>query len=552
MRTDVVTTLPAAPGAHHGRPDFAIARRAFRQVRIGAVVCAVAFGATVASTALGYLATYPSEASRQQAAATVGGDTGLAVLLGPVANVGTVGGYTVYKVFVLLTTVGAIWAVIAATRVLRGEEDAGRWQLVLAGSTRASRATAATLAALGVAVGMIFVGTTALTLWAGRDPDIGFGTRDTVLYGLSIALIPAVFAAVGALTSQLTRTRRAATGLGIACFALTFLVRMIADSGPDTRWLLWATPFGWTERMHPFTENNAWPLLPAALTVLVLCAATIVLASRRDAGDGVLASRDVARVRPFGLDSAFGLAVRLELPVLTAWFAGAVATGLTLGIIAKVTTETTNLPASLEDFLDKFNVQGSFANRFLGLGFVFVATVVALLPASQVGAACAEETSGRLVHTLSRPTRRTTWLVGRLAVAAAAIVVAALLAGLGIWLGAKSQGVGLDLATMLGAGLNVVPTALVVLGVGAVVLAVAPRAAATSVYLMVLWSTLADIVAPVFPGMNWLGKLSLFHYMTLVPGHDPDLKALAITTTVALVLGAAATALFARRDIRAV
>ena len=69
------------------------------------------------------------------------------MLLGPVSAIDTVGGYTVYKGFVFLTTIGAIWALLAATRLLRGEEDAGRWQLVLAGSTRAARATAATLVA---------------------------------------------------------------------------------------------------------------------------------------------------------------------------------------------------------------------------------------------------------------------------------------------------------------------------------------------------------------------------------------------------------------------
>ena len=115
-----------------------------------------------------------------------------------------------------------------------------------------------------------------------------------MLYGSSLAIPPAVFVGVGAVTSQLGRTRRAATGLGIVVFGVAFVVRMIADAGPDTRWLLWATPFGWTELMRPFTRNDAWPLVPAVVTVLALATIAVVLASRRDAGDGVLASRDVA------------------------------------------------------------------------------------------------------------------------------------------------------------------------------------------------------------------------------------------------------------------
>jgi hypothetical protein len=73
-------------------PDAAIAKRTFRQVLIGAIVCAVVFGGTAAASALSYVATFTTEISRQQLAATTSSDTGLAVLLGPVSSVDTVGG----------------------------------------------------------------------------------------------------------------------------------------------------------------------------------------------------------------------------------------------------------------------------------------------------------------------------------------------------------------------------------------------------------------------------------------------------------------------------
>ncbi|HEY5155533.1 MAG TPA: hypothetical protein VIJ47_12405, partial [Acidimicrobiales bacterium] len=147
--TAAASASPAPPApVSGGRIDAAIAARSFHQVWIGATACAVGFGLTVAATAVSYVSTFPTEASRQQLAAVTGTDSGLAVLLGPITGVGTVGGYTVYKIFLFLTTVGALWALLAATRLLRGEEDAGRWQLVLAGGTRPARATLATLAAL--------------------------------------------------------------------------------------------------------------------------------------------------------------------------------------------------------------------------------------------------------------------------------------------------------------------------------------------------------------------------------------------------------------------
>jgi ABC-2 type transport system permease protein len=547
------TTAPAEPSTEAASPartsaEVAITRRSFRQLWIGATVCALVFAGTAASSALTYVTTFPTEAARQQVALITSNDAGLAILLGPVTGLDTVGGYTVYKGFVFLTTIGAIWALLAGTKLLRGEEDEGRWELVLAGRTRASRATAAVLVALAAAVGVIFLGTTVLMVLAGRNPDVGFGVGETVLYGASLALVPAVFAAVGAVTSQLGRTRRAATTLAMAVFAVAMVVRMMADASADLHWLRWATPFGWTELMAPFTENNAWPLLPAAITVVVLSALAIGLAARRDVGAGVFASSDVSAVRPFGLRSPFGLAVRLERGVLLAWCVGALATGLALGVFAEMTTSA--VPESMLDMLDKFGVEGSFSTQFFGIAFLLLGTVVALLPASQIGGAADEETSGRVVEILTAPVSRSAWFCGRLVLGAAAVVVAAFLGGLGAWLGAKSQGLDLGLATMLTAGLNLVPTALVALGIGAVALALNPRAGAPAVYGIVLWSLLIDLLGSMVTSLSSLEKLSLFHYMALAPAQDPVPSTVALTLVVAVGLGAVATLLLQRRDMQ--
>lgn len=530
--------------------DVAIARRAFRQVRIGAVVWAVVFGATVATTALAYVSSFPDQASRDQLAASTSGDAGASILLGPISAIDTVGGYTVYKCYVFLTVIGAVWGLVIATRLLRGEEDTGRWQLALSGGTRASRATAATLAALATAVAVVFAGATLLTLLAGRDPDVGFGAGASIVYGASLAIAPAFFVAVGALASQLGRSRRLATGLGMGVFGVAFVLRMIADSGPGTKWLLWVTPFGWIERMRPFTDTNLLPLVLAAASVAALVAGTTLLAARRDAGAGVLASRDVVRPRPFGLGSPLGLATRLELPVLGAWCAGAVATGLSMGIVAKVATG--DVPTSIRNTIDRFGVEGSFSfvKQFLGVAFLFIATVVALLPASQIGAAAEEETSGRLVHVLAQPTRRTVLLGGRLVLAAAGIVAAGLLAGLACWSGAASQGVDPGFGTMARAGLNTVPVGLLVLGIGAIVLALRPSAASPAIYGVVIWSLLIDLLASMVASLGWLEHLSLFHYMALAPADDPNGTTITITVVTALALCALATVLFARRDTR--
>ena len=57
----------------------------------------------------------------------------------------------------VLTIVGAIWGLLTATRLTRGEEDAGRWELLLTGPTTRARAAAQAVAAMLVGL---------MALWA--------------------------------------------------------------------------------------------------------------------------------------------------------------------------------------------------------------------------------------------------------------------------------------------------------------------------------------------------------------------------------------------------
>ena len=116
------------------------------------------------------------------------------------------------------------------------------------------------------------------------------------------------------------------------------------------------------------------------------------------------------------------------------------------------------------------------------------------------------------------------------------------------WVGARSQGVDVAFGSMLGAGLNVVPTALLVLGIGAVVLAVVPRAAAAAVYGVVIWSLVVDLAGSFVGSLSWVSKVSLFHYMALAPDKTPTAANLGWTVAMAAGLCLVATWLFDRRD----
>ena len=162
-----------------------------------------------------------------------------------------------------------------------------------------------------------------------------------------------------------------------------------------------------------------------------------------------------------------------------------------------------------------------------------------------------EEAEQRLETLLALPVGRSRWLAARLLVAAAAAVLVALVAGLLAWAGAASQGAGVSLATMLGAGANCLPAALLFLTLGALAFALVPRASAGIAYGLVAvafaWQTFGALLE--LPG--WLLAVSPFHDVGLVPGEPFKASAAATMLALAGLATLAALAAFGRRDLTA-
>jgi ABC-2 type transport system permease protein len=121
-----------------------VAQLTARKAARSALVWGCVFGVYVASSALGYAASYKTAVQRAQLVATFGTNVGVNALFGPAHQIGTVAGFTAWRSLGVLSIVGGVWGVLAGTRLLRGEEDAGRWELLLVGHTTRAGATAPT------------------------------------------------------------------------------------------------------------------------------------------------------------------------------------------------------------------------------------------------------------------------------------------------------------------------------------------------------------------------------------------------------------------------
>ena len=544
---------PASGAARPGRPAGAVIARltARKAVRSG-VVWGYVFGALIASSAVSYARIYQTKATRDALAAAYGANKATSALFGPAPRLQTAAGFTAFKISMTLMLLGAVWGLLTSTRLLRGEEDDGRWELLLAGLTTRRRAAAQALAGLGAGVGALWALTAVLTIGVGLDSSVRIAAGPALYFALAMAATAVMFLAVGALASQLAPTRRQAASYAAAFLGGCYAVRMIADAGLGLHGLIWASPLGWVEQLRPFSAPQPLALLPIAAFTALLVTAAVATAGVRDAGAGLLADRARGAPRLRLLSGPAGLAIRLVRPAVAAWWTAIALSALLFGLIARSAGQTI-AGSSATGVLARLGATGTGADAVLGVCFLVLAVLIAFAAAGQVTAARSEESSRRLDHLLAGPVSRSRWLGGRLLTALAVLLASGALAGVFAWLGAASQDSAAGLGTLLDAGLNLVPPAIAIGGIGVLAFGGWPRRANAVVYAVLAWSLLADIVGGFGgsgQGGRWLLGTSVFHQMASAPAVSPNWAANAVMAAVGAACAALGCAAFSRRDLQ--
>jgi ABC-2 type transport system permease protein len=329
----------------------------------------------------------------------------------------------------------------------------------------------------------------------------------------------------------------------------SYLVRMAADSDARLGWLRWASPLGWIEELRPLTGSRPVALIPIVALVLGLSVAAVAVASRRDLGASALSSRDAPKSRTLLLGGQAGLTIRLARWTIVAWVAALTVTGLVLGLVAQAAGTALRGAQGLEEAIGRLGATGGGAAAYLGFVFLLAAGLVAIAVAGQVAGIRNEEASGHLENLLVRPVARWRWLAVRLGVGIGLVILTSVFAGVAAWVGALSQHAGVSFGDLLRAGLNVVPPAVFILGIGGLAYGLWPRGAIGVAYGLVVWSFLVEIIAAVFDSNHWLRDTSPLLHMAPVPAADPNVAAAVWLVGLGLLAAVAGIAWFGRRDL---
>ncbi len=525
-----------------------LARGVFRRHRRAGALWGAVFMLYFVASVSGYASAYPTQADRVQFARTFLDNAGIAALFGRALRADTPASFAGWRSTVLVAMVGSIWALLLATKALRAEEEQGRAELVLAAPLSKADNARGVLAGLAGVLGVVFA-IVAVTAVVNGLVGGEYGVGDGLWYALEITAGPAMFVAVGALLSQVAPTRARAATLAGVVFGASYLVRMVADVSDGLRWLAWLSPLGWAERMQPLTDPDHRAIVPIVVFVVVVVYATLRLAAARDVGGALLSDREEGDVHPALLRSPARLAVRLARPADLGWAAGLAVAGLVFGLISKTVSDATASNSTTKDIFARFGTKEVIASAYLGITFLFLAAAVAMIAAAAVGSTRAEEADGRVDHILSRPVSRTRWLTGRLLVTTAGMIAIGLVTGIAGWAGAASQDVGVSFASMLAAGLNLVPIAVLVLGIGTLAHGVLPRAASPVAYALIAWSFLVEMIGALVKAPALLLDTSLLHHVAPAPAVDPRWDSALVMVAIGVLAAAGGVVAFRRRDL---
>ncbi|MEU5692219.1 ABC transporter permease [Actinosynnema sp. NPDC020468] len=523
----------------------ALVRLALRRDRLLLPIWFVALVGVTLSTGSGLKTLYGTVEARRELTATADGNPAFLAMLGPLHDPSTIGGVLAWRWGVFGALLIGLMSMFLVVRHTRAEEEAGRLELV--GSAVVGRHASLAAAVLVVLAADVVIGLAVAGGLIGLDQQ----AAGAFAFGLGFTGVGWVFAGVGAVTAQLSESSRTANSLSGGVLGLAYLLRAVGDAAGDRgpQWLTWLSPLGWFEQGRPFAGDRWWVLLlPVALTAL-LVASGAVLATRRDIGAGLLATR-LGPARASGsLAGAFGLAWRLQRGMVVGWTVAMFVLGAVYGAVARGVEDMLGSNASLAKIITAMGGAGKLVDVYLAsiLGiiglFSSIYVVTALLKARS------EETDLRVEPVLATPVTRTRWLASHavFAVVGTAVVLAAAGLGAGLVHGLQTGDAG-QVPRLVGAALAQLPAAWVVAGIALALFGLFPRVTAVSWAFLVMFLVLGQL-GPVLGLDRWALDLSPFTHIPKVPGADLTATPLVLLTAVALALGVAGFVGFRRRDL---
>ncbi|VEG39304.1 putative exporter of polyketide antibiotics [Mycolicibacterium flavescens] len=477
---------------------------------------------------------YPEEAQRLTRVDLMRTPAGM-MMGGPMfgRNETDLGAMIANEMMLTLIVATSILAILTVIRHTRAEEESGAAELVLSSVVGRYARTAAALILVGV-VNVVLAVTMTLAMTAS-----GFSLIDTAAMCLGVTGVAMLFGSVAAVTAQLWRQARTASGAAMAVLAVAAVVRGIGDVIDNSGSALsWFSPIAWAQQMRAFVDLRLWPFAVLILLTVALIAVAALLEGRRQYDDGVIPSTgEHPDARP--IRGVLGLHLTLQRGQTVGWTIGLFLGGLAFGSMTKSLLDAAETNDVIRLMMAQQGTDGVYTTMTQFLAAAAGAYVVAAVLRVHT-----DEGNGLGEAVLAGAVSRWRWLTTAVVSAVLGSVVLMFAAGLGNGLGAGlTIGEPATVLRLTLAGLAFVPALGVMASVAAV--AVAARRPVLG-WLAVAFVVTALYLGPLLRLPQWLIDLSPIGRTTAPI--DYSVATLVVLTMLAAALTWVAGFLYRRRD----
>jgi ABC-2 type transport system permease protein len=517
-----------------------LTRFALRRDRVRIVAWIAGIVLLVVVTVASVKGLYPNQAELDRAARASEDNAAAIIFNGPVQALDTVGGQVAFQTGAWGLILMGLMSVFMVGRLTRGEEQAGRVELLRAlpiGPHSLAAAAMVTVAAMNVVAGALVT----LALAALGLPVVG-----SVVFGLSFTLFGLLLSACTLAAAQVSENTRVVYGIGGVVLGTSFVLRAIGDIGDGT--ISWLSPIGWAQKTRPFAGERWWPFLVVVGATGLLAWLALVLSRRRDLGAGLVASRAGRARAGASLGSPLGLAARLQRGSLVGWSAGLALLAVAYGSITDSINDFVEDNETLTDIIAAQG-QGTLVQQYLAMSFRILALVAAAFAIQSALRIRGEETSMHGEQVLATPVSRTRWAMSHLTIAFGGTLLALFLSGASFGVSdAAVTGETSAIWQSIVGSLAFAPAVWVLVGLTAAVVGLVPRATAlpwavlAGCFVIGLFGQLLDL-AP------WIQDISPLQHVPQYPATDLRAQPLLALTAVAAGLTALGLAGLRHRDI---
>jgi ABC-2 type transport system permease protein len=524
-------------------PGRAVGWLAVRQIRRGALIVLAVCAGMSALVAVQYDTTFRGSIDASGLRALTE-NPAIRILFGTPVALDDAGGFTVWRTGLPVLVLSSAWILLSATRITRGEEDAGRFDLLLAGRIRMLDVVVRAAAASAIAAALIAVGIGVALAAAGTD------TTGAVVYAAAVLGVTSTFATAGIFAAQVMPTRSAAVGITVGLLGIWLLVKMLADGVEQLGWLAWTTPFGLAALAAPYASNRIAPLFVLAGLAVGFAVAGLIAAGHRDVGSGLIKVATRRAPRTLLLKTVGGFAIRRAVRPTIGWATGIAAYYFLVGALIASILEFFDGNPRFAELASSAGFAGlDSANGFAAALFTLLAIPTGLYAATRFAAMVADERARRWTPVLAVPVSRITLARTEITVTTAGVVTLHVVAGAALWAGAAVTGAPLTFASALAGALNSAPIAWLAVGAAAFAIGWLPSAVVAVGALPGAGGFLLNVVTQSVRAPEWVVNLSPFAHLGAVPNAPPDCAGIAAFTVIGAIAVAAGVAGYSRRDL---